>query len=56
LTNWVDSEKKEISNSDVAATYNYWIHRMQPVLLNGRTFLLLVADRVGSEFDFFAKK
>lgn len=29
---------------------------MQPVLLSKKTFLLLAADRVGSEFDFFAKK
>jgi len=45
-----------ISNSDVAATFNYWIHRLQPVLLNKQTFLFLASDRVGKEYDFFAKK
>jgi len=52
----VDSEKNEITSSDVAATYNYWIHRLQPILLNKKTFLFLAADRVGTEYDFFAKK
>ncbi len=56
LTNWVDSENDNVTSSNVAATYNYWIHRLQPVILAKKTFLFLVADRVGNEYDYFAKK
>lgn len=56
LTNWVDSEKDDVTSTDIAATYNYWIHRLQPVVLSKKTFLFLAADRVGTEFDVFAKK
>jgi protein N-terminal amidase len=56
LTNWVDSEKEELTNADIAATYNYWIHRLKPLILSKRTTLFLAADRVGVEYDEFAKK
>jgi hypothetical protein len=45
-----------VKTTDVAATYNYWIHRLDPVLKNNKTFLFLAADRVGNERDYFAKK
>jgi len=39
----------------VTATYSYWIHRLKP-LVGGKTSLFLVSDRVGKEYDYFAKK
>jgi len=45
-----------ITSNDISATYNYWIHRLQPVILNKQTFLFLASDRVGQEYDFIAKK
>ena len=56
LTNWVDSEKDSIHSNDVAATFKYWLHRLSPVIVSGRCTLMLAADRVGKEFDHFAKK
>ena len=56
LTNWVDSEKEEVRSTDIAATYNYWIHRLRPLILSKKTTLFLAADRVGVEYDVFAKK
>jgi len=56
LTNWVDSEKTNISSNDVSATYTYWLHRLMPVLLQKKNFLVLCADRSGEEYDVFAKK
>jgi hypothetical protein len=31
FTNWVDSEKLNIDAEDVKATYNYWLHRLNPI-------------------------
>jgi hypothetical protein len=45
-----------VTNTNIAATYNLWIHRLQPVVLSKKTFLFLAADRVGSEYDYYAKK
>lgn len=56
LSNWVDSEKDTIHTNDVAATYHYWISRLAPVVLAKKCVLVLVADRAGMEFDYFAKK
>jgi|JI9StandDraft_1071089.scaffolds.fasta_scaffold83682_1 hypothetical protein len=56
LTNWVDSEKDTIHKNDVAATYQYWIQRLAPVVLAKKPILVLVADRVGLEFDYFSKR
>jgi len=56
LTNWVDSEKDNIHSNDIAATYKYWLHRLTPVLLSKKCTLMLIADRAGKEFDYFAKK
>lgn len=55
-TNWVDSETDNVTSTHIAATYNYWIHRLQPVVVAKKTFLFLAADRVGTEYDYFAKK
>lgn len=56
LTNWVDSEKDNIHSNDVAATYKYWLFRLTPIVAGKKCVLLLVADRVGKEHDYFAKK
>jgi hypothetical protein len=45
-----------VHSNDVAATYSYWMHRLTPVVVGKKTVLVLVADRVGREFDYFAKK
>lgn len=47
LTNWVDSEKEEITKNDIIATYNYWLSRLMPIIKSGKNVLFLAADRVG---------
>lgn len=56
VTNWVDSERDVIHKNDIAATYQYWIQRLAPVILAKKPILFLVADRVGLEFDYFSKR
>lgn len=56
LTNWVDGEKDDITPSDITATYEYWINRLQPIKVSGKPVLFLAADRVGLQYDLIAKK
>ena len=58
LTNWVDSSAESIEDKDVLAMFNYWMHRLQPLLKGEgkRPVLFLAADRVGSEYSYFDKK
>lgn len=53
LTNWVDSQADSVEDSAVIAMYNYWLHRLRPLLsvpsqnLTRDPVLFLAADRVG---------
>lgn len=38
------------------ATYNYWLHRLRPLINLPKQRLLLFCDRAGYEDDVFAKK
>ena len=61
LTNWVDSSAESVEDKDVLAMYNYWLHRLTPLLSvknqpPKKPILFLAADRVGTEYSYFDKK
>lgn len=51
LTNWVDSQADSVENSAIIAMYNYWLHRMRPLITSTQSpkepVLFFAADRVG---------
>lgn len=49
LTNWVDSSVTKLEDKDIVAMYNYWLHRLSPILTapEKKPTLFLAADRVG---------
>ena len=54
--NWLDSQHSYIHINDISGTYNYWLNRLTPVTKSQRGLLVLAANRVGIEYDLFAKK
>ena len=61
LTNWVDSSADSIDDKDVLAMYNYWLHRLTPLISKKneapmKPIMFLAADRVGTEYSYFDKK
>ena len=61
ITNWVDSSAERVDDKAVQSMYNYWLHRLDP-LLNHKNqplkqkILFLAADRVGKEYSYFDEK
>ena len=60
-TNWVDSQADSVEDSVIEAMYNYWLHRLSPMLNKKNEplkppALFLAADRVGTEYSYYDKK
>lgn len=54
--NWLDSQNIELHKNDISGTYNYWLNRLTPVTKSQKILLVLAVNRVGIEYDLFAKK
>lgn len=58
LTNWIDHQADSEDDSTVLAMYNYWLHRLRPLISIAsqneikNPVLFFASDRVGTEYSF----
>ena len=58
----MDSQAESVEDSAVLAMYNYWLHRLRPLItITSQNkikdeVIFFAADRVGTEYSYYDKK